>query len=281
MDLSSSRYTGAIKAVLADLAGTTVDFGSCAPAGTFVELFRRHDVAVTTEEARGPMGIQKREHIRAMLHMPNIAKQWQHLHGRQWTEEDLDVLYREFVPMQMDVLPHYSDVIAGVPETVAELRRRRIRVGVSTGYDRQMLALVLAKAADGGFEPEAAVCAADVPEGRPAPWMNLRLMEQLDTHPAAAVVCIGDTIADIKAGLNAGAWTVGVTRTGNLVGLTEQEWNGLATDEQDQCLAAAEERLTSAGAHYVVDSFAALPAVIGKIETRLRHGEKATTQLVY
>jgi phosphonoacetaldehyde hydrolase len=74
---------------------------------------------------------------------------------------------------------------------------------------------------------------------------------------------------------------VGVTRTGNLVGLTEQEWNGLATDEQDQCLAAAEERLTSAGAHYVVDSFAALPAVIGKIETRLRHGEKATTQLVY
>jgi phosphonoacetaldehyde hydrolase len=281
MSASSSDYAGPIKAVLSDLAGTTVDFGSCAPAGTFVGLFQRHGVVVTNEEARGPMGIHKREHIRALLRMPSIADQWQHVHGRAWTDEDLDALYREFIPMQIDVLPRYSNVLAGVPEVVAELRHRGIRIGVSTGYDRQMLNIVLAKAAEGGFVPDASICAAEVPEGRPAPWMNLRLMEQLDVYPPAAVVCIGDTLADIEAGLNTGVWTVGVTQTGNLVGLMEQEWKSLAAEERHQRLAAAREKLKTAGAHYVIDSFAALPAVVGKIERRLRHGEKATSQLVY
>ncbi len=268
-------------AVLSDLAGTTVDFGSCAPAGTFIELFRRHGVGVTNEEARGPMGIEKRDHIRALLEIPGVAEQWRRATGKAWSEEDLDALYREFIPMQLEALPRYSSVIDGVVETVIELRRQGIKIGVSTGYNREMLNVVLAKAAEGGFLPDASICATDVSAGRPAPWMNLRLMEMLGVYPPAAVVCIGDTIADIKAGLNAGLWTIGVTRTGNMVGLPEHEWHSLPTDRREQLLTEAEEKLRAAGAHDVIDSFARLPDVVAKIEKRLLRDERATCRPLY
>lgn len=258
----------AIKAVLADLAGTTVDFGSCAPAGAFVELFARHGVKVTTADARGPMGIHKRDHIRTMLDMPGVSEQWSRVHGKAWAEQDLDALYAEFIPMTLEALPRYTQVIPGVVETVDKLHEQGIPIGVSTGYNNEMLDIVLTKAAEGGFVPDAAVCAADVSRGRPAPWMIFRLMESLDACPPSAVIKVGDTIADIEAGLNAGVWTVGVTQTGNLVGLTQAEWNALDQAERQRCTAEAERRFLAAGAHYVLDSFADLPDLIAA----WRHG---------
>ncbi|HNS20917.1 MAG TPA: phosphonoacetaldehyde hydrolase [Sedimentisphaerales bacterium] len=251
-----------IKAVISDLAGTTVDFGSCAPAGAFVELFARHNIRATAAEARGPMGIHKRDHIRAMLDMPSISRQWTSIHGRTWTEQDLDDLYEEFIPMTLEALPKYSRVIPGVVETVEKLHAQGIKIGVSTGYNNEMLRIVLEQAAQGGFVPDAAICAADVPKGRPAPWMIFRLMETLDVYPPTSVVKIGDTIADIEDGLNAGVWTVGVTRTGNLVGLTEAELSALPPAERERRIAEASRQLLAAGAHHVVDSFADLPDII-------------------
>ncbi|MEN6577027.1 MAG: phosphonoacetaldehyde hydrolase [Phycisphaerales bacterium] len=256
-----------IKAVISDLAGTTVDFGSCAPAGAFVELFARHNIRVTTAEARGPMGIHKRDHIRTMLDMPSISEQWASVYGRAWTERDLDDLYEEFIPMTLEALPKYSSVIPGVVETVEKLHAEGLKIGASTGYNNEMLRIVLEQAAQGGFVPDAAICAADVPKGRPAPWMIFRLMETLDVYPPTSVIKIGDTIADIEDGLNAGVWTVGVTRTGNLVGLTEAELNALPPAEQKRRIAEARKQFRAAGAHYVVDSFADLPEIAVSIQS--------------
>jgi phosphonoacetaldehyde hydrolase len=44
-----------ISLVVCDLAGTTVDYGSCAPLAAFIELFARHGVTASEEEARMPM----------------------------------------------------------------------------------------------------------------------------------------------------------------------------------------------------------------------------------
>ena len=53
-----------IRAVLFDWAGTTVDYGSRAPTQVFLEIFRGRGIAITEAEARGPMGMGKRDHIR-------------------------------------------------------------------------------------------------------------------------------------------------------------------------------------------------------------------------
>ena len=54
------RYVGKVKAVIFDWAGTVVDCGVFAPAYTFVEIFKGEGVAITDEEARGPMGTHKK-----------------------------------------------------------------------------------------------------------------------------------------------------------------------------------------------------------------------------
>ena len=55
------------QAVIFDWAGTTVDFGSFAPTGVFVETFADFGIEVSIDEARAPMGLPKRAHIEAML----------------------------------------------------------------------------------------------------------------------------------------------------------------------------------------------------------------------
>ena len=62
-------FRGELKAVILDWAGTTVDFGCFAPAGVFVEVFKRKGVEITMDEARGPMGLHKKDHIRTVAKM--------------------------------------------------------------------------------------------------------------------------------------------------------------------------------------------------------------------
>lgn len=268
------RYTGPIRAVISDLAGTTVDYGSCAPAGAFVELFKRNSVQATDAQAREPMGLQKRDHIKTMLEMSELAAQWERAHGATATEADIDRLYADFIPLQVACLPNYGDVIPGVPECVALLRAQGVKVAATTGYNREMLEVVLASAKVGGFVPDAAFCAQDVAGGRPAPWMNHRAMEALGVYPAETSVIIGDTIPDIEAALNAGAWSVGVTQTGNMIGLSRAETEALPETKLELRLEKASAAMYAAGAHYVVRSFTALPEVIDDINSRLIEGQK-------
>ena len=52
--------------------------------------------------------------------------------------------------------------------------------------------------------------------------MCYRLAMDLRIYPLFACVKIGDTESDMAEGLNAGMWTIGVTRSGNAVGLSEE-----------------------------------------------------------
>ena len=53
---------------------------------------------------------------------------------------------------------------------------------------------------------------------------------RLDVFPMTSMVKVDDTPVGIEAGRNAGCWTVGVTRTGNCVGLSVEEIDQLAPD---------------------------------------------------
>ena len=96
---------------------------------------------------------------------------------------------------------------------------------------------------------------------------------RLGVYPMAAIVKVGDTLADIHEGLNAGCWSVGVAATGNLVGLSEQEFGALPPAEKQERLRSARAELGGAGAHFVVDSVAELDPVLDEIDLWLKAGE--------
>ena len=264
----------AIQAVLFDWAGTTIDYGSREPALVFQEIFRRQEVAITLDEARGPMGLAKRDHFRALLEMPRIAAAWEKVHGHRPNTTDIDSLFAAFLPLQKETLAGHCDVIPGVLETVAECRRRGLKIGSTTGYYRELMEVVLPAAKDAGFEPDVTVTPDDAAAGRPAPWMNLRAAELLGVYPLCAVVAVDDTAVGIEAARHAGAWAVAVSKTGNALGLSQVEVESLPAAELQPRLQKIADEFLAAGAHYVINGVGDLIPIIDAINRRLSQGER-------
>jgi phosphonoacetaldehyde hydrolase len=268
------RGSGQIRLVVFDWAGTSVDHGCFAPIRPFVETFATLGIRLSADEARGPMGLHKKDHLRALLAIPEITERFTGAMGRAPTEADVERLYeREFVPRQMEALRGAGRPIDGVVEAVAWLRKRGIRIGSSTGYFRDALEAVAAEAARAGYSPDFAFCPGDVPAARPAPWMIFRNMEAAGVFPPRDVLKVGDTLPDIEEGLNAGVWTAAVARTGSEVGLSAPELEALPDAERAKRISRARERLAGGGAHFVIDSVAELPGLVREIDTRLSRGE--------
>ena len=263
-----------LQGVVVDWAGTTVDHGSRAPAIVFQEVFRSRGVEITVAQAREPMGMAKLDHIAAVAAMPAVAESWLAQHGQPCSQADIEAMYADFLPLQLKTLDEHCGLIEGVAETVDELRSRGIKIGSSTGYTRQLMEVVTAAAAPQGYEPDCVLCAEDTPRGRPAPFLLYEAAMRLDVFPMTSMVKVDDTPVGIEAGRNAGCWTVGVTRTGNCVGLSVEEIDQLAPDERTVIIEAAGEKLRAAGAHEVIQSVAELPAVMDRFEQQLENGQR-------
>jgi phosphonoacetaldehyde hydrolase len=263
-----------VQAVIFDLSGTVLDYGSRGPVVAFIELFARYGVEVTAAEARRPMGAHKRDHIWAMMTEPDIAARWEKATGARPTTEVLDKLYVQFIPLQVEVLKHHCDVIPGVPELVRKLAERGIKYASTTGFDMNMMDGLMAAARRGGFTPEVFVCPDLVGKGRPAPWMAFYAAQKMDVYPMKSIAKVGDTPIDIAEARAAGMWAISVVRTGNEVGLSEQELAALPAAEKDALLSAAHARLSTYDPDYIIDSATELLPVLDEINSRLLRGEK-------
>ncbi len=263
-----------IKLVVFDLAGTIVDFGCQAPTAAMLEVFARHKVMLTVQQALGPMGLAKYDHVRTLLEMPAVGEQFQAVHGRRWTEADALEIYHDLGPIQAEMCRRYNQLAPGAVDCAAELRRRGIKLATTSGYPREIAELVWEAAETQGFVADANVASDDPPSARPAPWMLYRTMQDLEVFPPSCVVKIGDTVPDIEEGVNAGCWSLGVTTSGCEIGLSPDQWAVLDEPTQRSRLVAAGRKLTAAGAHYVLPTLADLPATIDRIETRLETGER-------
>jgi len=268
-------YRGPVKLVIFDWAGTTLDYGCYAPAVVFVEVFKRRQVEISMEQARRPMGLKKLDHIRAISQQDEVAQLWRQVHGKDCTEADVqDMFEKDFVPLQIACIADYSELIPGTVEAVNELKGRGIKIGSSSGYFTEAMEINFREAKKQGYVPDVNACASDVPAGRPEPWMVMSNMQQARVFPPEAVVKVDDTKPGIAEGLNAGTWTVGLSKTGNEVGLNQQELEALPAEQVARKVAHAAEGLAKAGAHYVVESISDVPPIIAEIEQRLKMGDR-------
>ena len=272
--IKQSDRPGALQAVVLDWAGTAVDYGCQGPVSVFVEVFKRRGVEVTPAEARAPMGLMKKDHLRAMCAMNSVAERWHEVNGAPPSEDDVEAMYAITEPMMIESIRNHAEPVPGLLEVVRDLREQGLKIGSTTGYTRPMMEVMVPLAREWGYEPDAVICSTDAPAGRPRPWMCYLNAMALDVYPMAVMVKVGDTVADIEEGLNAGMWTVGVTRTSNELGLTEDETNALPGDELQQRLEAIDRKLRQAGAHEVIEGIRDLPAAVAAINQRLENSQK-------
>ena len=263
-----------VQAVIFDLSGTVIDFGSRGPVVAFVELFRRHGITVSEAEARLPMGSRKWDHIWSVLNNPDVTPRWIAAKGQAPTPADVDAMYPEFTNIQLEVLAHHSEVLPGIPDLCRELSARNIRYASTTGFESNMMPPVKASAEAGGFHPEIFMTPDLVGGGRPAPWMIHHAAKHMGLYPLHTFVKIGDTPIDIEEAKAAGCWAVSVVDTGNEIGLSQQALQDLPNEIRDQLIAAATTKFFALGAHYVIASAIHLPRVIDDINRRLLVGER-------
>jgi phosphonoacetaldehyde hydrolase len=267
-------YRGPLKAVVLDWAGTVVDFGCLAPTATFVEAFRQAGIAITQDQARGPMGLPKWDHVEAILRMEEVQAAWRKAHGKPSGKSDVDAIYSRVLPLQVTAVAKHAALIPGALEAVRKMRKLGLAIATTTGYPRLVMDVLCRLAKKQGYQPDSMACAGDLPKGRPGPFLAWKALSDLQIDPVAAVVKIGDTVADIEEGLNGGMWTIGLSVQGNEVGLSLAEWTKLPKAAKASRRAKAELKLSQAGAHYVVDTLADVFPCLEDIDLRLASGDR-------
>lgn len=274
MSLSPSSPASAVQAVIFDWAGTLVDFGSLAPTQIFVEAFESFGVHISLEQARGPMGLSKREHIRQLFADTEVRRQWHNHFARQPDEHDVDALYERFMPMQIAKVGEYSQPIPGAVGTLAWLRGQGIKIGSCSGYPGAVMAVLRPLARQAGIAPDHVVAGDELDAGaRPGGFMALANVLALKVEDVRSCVKVDDTAPGIEEGRNAGMWSVGLSLSGNEVGYPLDALAAVDPAVLAQRKALAEDKLRKAGAHYVIDTIADLPPVIEAIAARRARGE--------
>ena len=220
--------------IIFDWAGTTVDYGCFAPVKAFIEAFEQYGITPTLEEVRKPMGMLKIDHVRTMLSMERISGLWEEKQGRKWTEEDVQEVYELSESKILEIVHNYAEPKPYVVETVNKLREMGLKIGSTTGYTDEMMALVVPKAAELGYAPDCWFSPDSTnKKGRPYPYMIFRNMEKLELKDVSRVMKVGDTVADILEGKNAGMVTVGILEGSSVMGLTQEEYEALTPEARE------------------------------------------------
>ena len=271
------QYTGPLKACILDWSGTTADKYVIAPAVVFVDVYAKHKVPISMEEARGPMGLRKDLHIKQISEMPSVRERWREVYGKYPDQGDVDAMFKDFIPLQLEALPKYTGLIPGTVDSINTIRNEfKMKIGMTTGFIKVMSDMLLRDAAKQGFVPDSCVSGDEVTTGvRPSPHMVYRNLDLLGVHPIQAVVKVDDTASGVGEALNAGCWGVGVSRWSNYMDVDSYEHEAeLNEDEIQRRHEKSKETLVKTGAHYVVDSIADLPTVCEDINRRMANGER-------
>ena len=113
-----------IEAIVFDLAGTLIDFGSLAPSQVLIKLFDRLGIKITRKQAIGPMGIEKRAHIKALLTTRKINSQWKKKFKSKPTDKDIDKLFKLFNPELKKIIKKHSKFISGSKNTIDFIKKK-------------------------------------------------------------------------------------------------------------------------------------------------------------
>ena len=271
------RNPAQLQAAILDWAGTVVDFGSFAPTQIFVEAFAEFGVSLTLEEARGPMGMGKWDHIRTLCNVPTIASQYCQAFGRLPTDEDVTAIYQRFMPLQIDKIALHSALVPGALHTLKRLRASGLKIGSCSGYPKRVMDRVVALAASSGYVADHVVATDETPNGRPWPAQALANVIALGIEDVAACVKVDDTLPGILEGRRAGMWTVALMCSGNALGLTWEGYQALTGEQLQHQRMRIAALFEGAQPHYLVDTLNGLPAVVDDINRRLAAGEMPQT----
>jgi phosphonoacetaldehyde hydrolase len=215
------------------------------------------------------MGLAKKDHVRELFKLDSVQRQWRAEFDRNPTGADINVIYEELEPALANLVSNYCVPVPGAIELFNQLKDHGIKIGTTTGYVAEMMNKIIPVTTAYGLIPDCIVNSSEVPSGRPAPWMIYRNSEILNVFPHSQMVKVGDTIADIQEGRNAGMWTIGLTKSGNELGLSLSESESADQQWVKEKIALAGEKFLNAGADFIAEGVWDCWPVFEEIDARI------------
>lgn len=196
-----------IKLVVFDIAGTTLkDDHHVSKA--FQAALKKYDYDVPLRMINRLMGYEKNQAITRMLQLHETD-------ASKITPALVDAIHREFVKQMIHFYKFDPGIepLPNVEETFAALQDAGIRVGINTGFSRDIADTIVERLQwrEKGLI-DYLVGSDEVEFGRPSPFMIQKMMrESLLTSPQE-VAKVGDTEVDIREGQNSGCkYVIGIT----------------------------------------------------------------------
>jgi phosphonatase-like hydrolase len=188
----------AIDLVVFDMVGTTVeDNGQVQDA--FVDVLDASGIAVSLAEIAPWRGAPKRDALGFFLQ--KVSRR-----DDAGFEARLDGLHARFRErLEEQYRSGGTKAIPGAESTFVWLRDHGIKIALTTGFYRQLADTILSALGWSTEILDTTVSSDEVAMGRPAPHLIFRAMERTDVDAVRRVAKIGDTVRDLKAGMNAGA----------------------------------------------------------------------------
>jgi len=269
------KYRGKVKGVIFDLSGTIIDHGCFGHINPFIETFKSRHIIITENDIRKDTGLSLTHHITALCKTKKVKKPWLEKYGKQITIDDINEIKSEIEEKMIANIDQHHNVINKVVKTLKVIRDLGIKVVLTTEYNLNIADLLFYKIKKAGGKADAFISLSDIPnidEARPYPWMCYRALLELKEYPLCSFVKVGDTFYDIQEGINAGMWTVGVAKTGNLLGMTEKTLKEKGQKKIEKRVNKIYHIMKTAGANYVVDSVHDIVWVIDEINNYLKKG---------
>ena len=232
----------AVKLVVFDLAGTTVDDSlNGLPLVTVAmkDAFGKHGHTVDAEIVNTYRGMEKKDALRCILKKLEV----QHM---ELSEEDfVEVIFKDFKDSLNQHLMSIKSEIRGTSAVFQQLKSSGVKIAVGSGFPHSVVEAIVARMAWTGLVDYISSAEREG-HGRPHPSMVLSAMRVCGVSDPRSVLKVGDTKADIEEGKNANCWTVAV--------LTGTQ---------------SENTLRSCCPDFVVDSVADLPVLLSNWKSQI------------
>lgn len=265
--------------VLLDGAGSVADPTSGAPLESFKEVYKGEGIEISEQEARLPMGVNKKEHIRQIQKMSSrVKEEWKRFHSCPMNEADVERMYFHFTKSQIGSVKKHSVLIDGALSTQNFLREIGVEyIGGTTGYFKEAAQAFREKVEQQGFYFDEFVCPDDVGgKGRPTVDqktggydMIVENMKRAGVNDPCLVINAGDTWSDVesirrlKEVFGMPGWSVGFFKTGNNWPYSAEELAAMSSGDYMRRIKHAQHQVRNA--NFIIPSIQELPLAVAAI----------------
>ena len=198
-----------IKLIIFDVSGTIIDHGSLVTVNTFIKVFNKLGIKVNPKLIIKDMGIRKEIHIKKILKEKEVKIQIKSKISKDIYNKICTIFDNE---LRHQVKKNLSYIV-GFNDLLKFAKKNQVKIGLTTGYPRPVLNIILKHFKKKNFIPDFAVSATDVKRGRPYGDMCLKILKKLKVNKKNSLK-VDDSISGIKEGINAGIKTVGISLSG-------------------------------------------------------------------